>query len=272
MNNPLELNRLYNSDCIKLIKRMPPNFLDKVITSPPYNIGRNYNDGYVDNLQRQTFIDWQVTMLNELEPKLKTNGLILYNFSYAIRDPLLPYSLIEAFDKNTGFTIVDTIIWKKPHCIPIVNTNRLSRICEFVYVLSRKTEVSTFTTNREGLFDKNGNPHLRNVQNFIEADNSDKLDVPFNESTYSTELILKLLYIYAKQGETIYDPFSGLGTTIRACLIYGCNFIGSELDWRQSNYFNNKRLEAVQNNLPNLIRRYKYEFGLDFLNDENEEE
>jgi DNA modification methylase len=228
---------------------MPNQYVDMVITSPPYNINRNYNN-YDDNLERSAYIKWQVNLINELDRVLKPKGLILYNFSYGQNDPLLPYSIMEYFDKETNFSVVDTIVWKKPNAMPI-NTNRLRRICEFVYVISRRTENDKFTKNIS-------------ADNYIEAANNDGIDVPFNESTFSTELVLKLLKIYAKKGNLIYDPFMGIGTVIRACLIYGCNYIGSELDWKQTNYFNNKRLEAIVSKLDTLQRYYNNILELDF--------
>jgi DNA modification methylase len=52
----------------------------------------------------------------------------------------------------------------------------------------------------------------------------------FNESSFSEDLVNKLLNIYFPIGSTIYDPFMGISTTARACEKSGRNFIGSELD------------------------------------------
>jgi DNA modification methylase len=238
----MEINKLYNSDCIELIKMMPDLFIDKVITSPPYNINRRYNN-YIDNVERNEFIDFQVNLFNNLERVIKPNGLILYNFSYGSKDPLLPFSLIENINNKTNFTITDTIVWKKINSMPLSN-NRLSRICEHIYIFSKKSDINSYTINKAS-------------NNFIEAANNDGIDTPFNNSTFSTELVLKLLKIYSSPGELIYDPFMGIGTTIRAALIYDCNFIGSELDWRQTNYFNNKRLDAIKRKLKILKEYYK---------------
>lgn len=253
---PIEINKLYTSDCIDLIKLMKPNFIDGVITSPPYNINRNYSF-HRDNLQRDDFIDWQVEMINELDRVIKPNGKILYNFSYGVKDPLLPYSLIHKIHDNTPFTIVDTISWKKPNARPLINTNRLTRMVELIYVLVRKEEVRTFELASDFVITNNQRFYTKRNENFIEAANNDGIETPFNDSTFSTELVLKLLKIYFKKDSLIFDPFMGIGTTIRGCLIYGCNYIGSELGWNQSNYFNNKRLIAIQRKLPKLKKFYQ---------------
>ena len=54
-----------------------------------------------------------------------------------------------------------------------------------------------------------------------------------NKATYSTELILKLMDIYVTKGSLVYDPFSGTLTTQNACIIYGCDYLGSELSSAQ---------------------------------------
>jgi DNA modification methylase len=248
----MKINNVYESDVSELIKQMPNNFIDRVITSPPYNIARNYIE-YRDAVSADEFINWQVNLFNDLNRTIKPKGLIIYNFSYGQEDPLLPFALISSIDAATEWTVVDTIIWKKPNATP-VNSNRLTRIVEFIFVFARKSEVKTFDRNKE--YSKKGDLTYKYTRNFIEAPNNDGIEVPLNEAVFSTELILKLLAIYVDYNHLVYDPFCGLGTTIRACILYGCNYIGSDLSWRQVNYFNNKRLPAIKRNIEKLIEFY----------------
>lgn len=238
----IELNKVYESDCIKLIQELPPKYISHVITSPPYNIKRKYNN-YDDNKDRNDFIVWQNNILNELEPKLKKNGLILMNFSYGQGDPLLPYSFIQAINDLTTFTIADTIVWVKPNAIPS-STNRLRRLSEFVFVLARKTEVRTYKK------------YIGKADNVINATNNDRIGRSYNKQPYSTELVLKLLKIYCNKDSVVMDYFAGVGTTLRACCIFGCSWLGGELDWHQVNYFNNKRLPAILHYIDKLKDDY----------------
>ena len=57
------------------------------------------------------------------------------------------------------------------------------------------------------------------------------------KASFSEDLVYKLFNIYFPQDSLIYDPFSGIGTTARACKKSGRQFIGSELEedfWKQS--------------------------------------
>lgn len=240
---PVEINTLYHSDCIDLLKQMDSNFLSGVITSPPYNIGRKYK-GYKDKQKESVYLDWQVNIFNEIDKRLIQNGLILYNFSYSAGNPLLPYSLMKYIDLKTPFTLADTIIWKKPNSTP-VRGNRLTRHCEFIFVICRKTEIRSFQRNIH---------HI----NYIEAENNDKrIGTRYNSQPYSTELVLRLLKIYFNTDSLIFDPFSGIGTTLRSCLIFNCNYIGTEIDNDQTRYFNEKRILGIKHNLVKLRDEYK---------------
>ena len=57
-----------------------------------------------------------------------------------------------------------------------------------------------------------------------------------NKATFSTELVRKLLKIYAKKNSVIYDPFMGTGTTALACIIDEHKYIGSEISKKQCLY------------------------------------
>ena len=57
-----------------------------------------------------------------------------------------------------------------------------------------------------------------------------------NKATFSTELVLKLLNMYATKDSIVYDSFIGTGTTAVACKKYGCKCIGSELSEAQVKY------------------------------------
>jgi site-specific DNA-methyltransferase (adenine-specific)/modification methylase len=173
----------------------------------------------------------------------------LYNFSYSIENPSLPYKLISHLEKNTPFTLVDTIIWKKKSGLPFpANKRRLSRNWEFVFVFCRKTEVDTFDIYKpiSSVSKKTGQTYYNVFYNFIEAKNNDE-KCPYNQATYSSELCEQLLSIYSTTGDTCYDPFIGSGTTAIACEKLGLNYIGSELSEKQCEWANN-RIENFKNN------------------------
>ncbi len=229
---------------------MEENTIDLVLTSPPYNMTKR-KGGYADKITRydeysdwkseEEYIDWTITIFNGLNRVLKPNGIILYNFSYSIETPSLPYTLMSSLIMKTDFMIADTIIWKKSNSIPHpASYNRLNRIVEFVFVVCRKKELKTFNCYKKVVktSDK-GQNYYEIVDNFIVAKNNDG-STDLNKATYSTEFCEKLLKIYAKQDDIVYDPFMGTGTTAVACKNLNMNFVGSEISKSQVEYSKNR--------------------------------
>lgn len=254
------INKIYNEDCLATIERLADNrvYVDGVMTSPPYNMtprkggyadtGRY--DSYNDWLPEGTYIEWTVNVFNQLNTILRANRVILYNFSYSIENPALPYRLVSAITDETPFDLIDTIIWKKKSGLPFpANGKRLSRNWEYVFVFARKTETNTYENNRKvkSVSEKTGQKYYEVTYNFVEAANNDG-KTPINQATYSTDLCLKLFSTYFKPGWVIYDPFSGTGTTAVASKIYGCDYIGSEISKAQCNHAE-ERISNIRDNL-----------------------
>lgn len=241
--------KIYNEDCFETMKRFQNNSINLILTSPPYNMtkrkggfgDRGRYDVYVDWKTEQEYLDFTKNLFLEYDRILDTKGVILYNFSYSIENPSLPYKLVSHIETNTGIRLVDTIIWKKSSGLPFpANKQRLSRNWEFVFVFVKKSEMNSFETNRlvKSTSLKTGQNYYEVYYNFIEAKNNDCKTPQMNEATYSTDLCLKLLKIYAKQNYVVYDSFMGTGTTLNACKEFDSNLIcyGSEISEKQCKY------------------------------------
>ena len=262
------INTIYNEDCLITLDRMLENGIkiDGVITSPFYNTNRekkplkeingnyfhlNYRrryDEFNDMMTEDEYISFTVNLFNKIDNVLIENGCILYNMSYGTENVDLMYKTIFNIIAKTPFTVVDTISWKKKNALPnSVSPNRLTRICEFVYVIVRKDEIKTFNANKEiSSVRPNGQKMYKNYLNFIEARNNDG-SCNLNKATYSSELVMKLIDIYFKENALIYDPFMGSGTTAVGCLLKKCRYIGSEISNRQVDFANNRLKEVLEN-------------------------
>ena len=260
-------NKIYNEDCMNTLDRMIENGvkIDGVITSPFYNTNRekkplkeiegnyfhlNYRrryDKFNDMMTEEEYIDFTITLFNKLDKVLIKNGCILYNMSYGTENTDLMYKTIFNIIDKTPFTVVDTISWKKKNALPnSVSPNRLTRICEFIYVIVRKEEIKSFNANKEiSSLRNNGQKMYKNYFNFIEAKNNDG-SCNLNKATYSSELVMKLIDIYFNENSLIYDPFMGTGTTAVACLLKKCRYIGSEISEKQVEYTIN-RIKEMSN-------------------------
>lgn len=239
----VEFNTFYNENCLDTINKMEPNSVHCILTSPPYNMTKR-KGGYADKQPRydeyqdwkseEDYNKWTVNIFKEFNKVLIENGVILYNFSYSIENPGLPYTMIASIISETEFTIADTIIWKKSNSIPHpASYNRLNRSIEFVFVIVRKKELKTFNCYKNIVkVSPTGQNYYEIVDNFITAKNNDET-TNINKATYSTEFCIKLMNIYTKESDIVYDPFMGTGTTGVASRMIGRNFIGSEISKTQ---------------------------------------
>ena len=249
--------KLYNGDCMEVMKGFKDKSIDLILTSPPYNTNKRAGkqgvleenetnpvaryDVYVDNLSNDEYVDFTKSLFNEFDRILAVNGCILYNISYGSENPDCMFRAINDIIVHTPFMIADTLVWQKTSALPNnVSPNKMTRICEFIFVFSRKSEYGTFYSNKKVTsYRPTGQPMYENIGNLIFARNNDEV-CPYNKATFSTDLCTKLLKMYAKDNAVVYDPFMGSGTTAVACNKLGLRCWGSELSDRQCEWAYNR--------------------------------
>lgn len=235
----IQINQIYNENNLDTMIRIPDNFINGLILSPPYNISVKRKDGYynngysnIDNLSEQEYLETRINEFKNFERILKNDGVICYNISYSTENPILSTLLISEIHKQTNLTLADIITWKKSNSLPFQSSsNRLSRVCELIYIIVKKDYIKTFKANKEisKINEKTNQKFFKHYHNYIEAKNNDGYKCKLKAS-FSQELVDKLINIYFEEGSLIYDPFTGIGTTQLSCIRNKCNYIGSELD------------------------------------------
>ena len=260
---------IHNENCFDTMHNMPNNYIDVILTSPFYNTNKKSGssrtlsntkantgqysyvryDMHTDSMTDDEYCGFTVNLFTEFNRVLKTNGVVLYNLSYGNENTEGMFTAINAIITQTPFTIADVITWKKSNALPNnCSSNRLTRITEFVFVFCRKNELKTFNCNKKVTsLRKTGQKMYENIQNYIEAKNNDGA-CPYNKATYSSDLCIKLLNIYAlNQDAIIYDPFMGTGTTAVACKKLGLNCVGSEISAQQCEWAIKRLSSTIQN-------------------------
>lgn len=133
MNEPQPLstliNRVHQIDAIDLLRMIPDESIDCVVTSPPYNLlnstGRgmkyhskiwsrrngagNWYTDYDDNMPHAEYVSWQRTILEECMRVLKPTGAIFYNHKWRVRAGLLQ----DQSDIVSGFPVRQIIVWDR---------------------------------------------------------------------------------------------------------------------------------------------------------------
>ena len=205
--------KLYNDDCLNVLKGVEDNSIDLVVTDPPYEVITGGRNGGVkgkpsgiltENKQLMKSIPKADLWLSECFRVMKdgthiyimTNTLNLTNYLNIIND--------------VGFKLHNLLVWNKNNTTP----NRwYMKNCEYV-IFARK-----------GFAKSINNPSSQTVHNF---------DNIIGNKQHPTEKPVELMKLYvgnsSQVGDTVLDPFMGSGSTGVACKELGRNFIGVELD------------------------------------------
>lgn len=253
---------ILNEDYIDTVERLwrAGRKVDLVLTSPPYNTNRKQGrsktllnvqkdkkqpwvryDTVQDFLSQEEYCSFFSSFIQDMDGVVAKNGVLLVNLSYGNENPDGIWLAIAEAIQTTVWTIADTIVWQKRNAMPNnCSPNRLTRICEFVFVFARKNELATFHANKSvSSVRASGQLSYSSSTNIIKAKNNDG-SCPYNKATFSSDLVIELLRLYAPKGGTVFDPFIGSGTTGIGAHRLGLNCIGSEISERQCRWAVNR--------------------------------
>jgi site-specific DNA-methyltransferase (adenine-specific) len=230
----MEINKIYNEDCFETMQRMPDNFVDLIVTSPPYNKAgyegfirkRHPKDSWgsrnidYDNSSQNDFMiekDYQIQqikVLNEMQRILKTDGSIFYNHKVRVANHKASHPIEWIIKTKLNFR--QQIIWNRKNS-PAISPIRYLPNTELIFWLT-KTNIQPNFLRKKDLFFKG------EVWEFSAKPN--KLHpAPFPEELPNN--IMKCLK--EKKDILVYDPYSGIGTTCKVAKDYSFNYIGSEI-------------------------------------------
>ena len=258
----MELQKIFNENCLVTMSNMPDNFIDFIITSPPYDGIRNYN-GYQFEFEKIAI---------ELFRVLKTGGVMIWVVGDAtIKGTETGTSFKQAlFFKEIGLRLHDTMIYYKNNPMPQTG-NRYHQHFEYMFALS-KGSPNTFNpitepTKYQGLANmknrgqkgsleyekvertkekKVGNVFFYSVGGGI----STKDKVAFNHPAISPEkLVADQINTWTNKNDLVYDPFMGSGTTAKIAHLLNRKWIGSEISKEYVDIANERLLEYTKKNL-----------------------
>jgi site-specific DNA-methyltransferase (adenine-specific)/site-specific DNA-methyltransferase (cytosine-N4-specific) len=142
--------RILQGDCFELIKDLPDNSVDLVITSPPYADIVNYGKN-ISIQKPKDYCDWILPLFNEIYRVLKPSGSFILNIndncSNGLRNPFI-YELIYRSQKETNLKFYDTYIWHKMNGIPNGSKKRFRNNTEFIFHFVKNQKELKFYMDR----------------------------------------------------------------------------------------------------------------------------
>ena len=209
---------------------MGNKFVDLVVTSPPYNMRTRIRDGkyttreksehfskkythFSDDLPIEEFFETHKNILSEL---LRVSKIVCYNFQIVTGSKEAFFKIIGCF----GEYIKDIIIWDKGHGQPAMHERVLNSCYEMILILEDNGKVGRFIENAQ--FNRG------EMNNIIRTGKPQKI-VGTHGASFPESLVSKLIKAISKEGDLIYDPFMGTGTTAVVAKRFNRNWIGSEI-------------------------------------------
>lgn len=258
--NSMELNKIYNESNLDTMSRMPDGFIDLTVTSPPYDNLRDYK-GYSFPFE---------DIAKELFRVTKEGGVVVWVVGDATIDCSESLTSFKQalFFREVGFNLHDTMIYQKDS-FAFPDTVRYYQTFEYMFVLSKGRpksvnliQVNTTHFNNssstkrkangelEKVKYKTGNP-TRNRENVwkygVGNGKSTSDSIAFKHpATFPEQLAADHIYSWSSEGDIVYDPFSGSGTTVKMAHILNRKWIGSEISAEYTEIANKRILPYLQ--------------------------
>jgi site-specific DNA-methyltransferase (adenine-specific) len=242
---------------VRGLQQLDPESVDVVVTSPPYNLGKEYNT-YRDNLSTDAYLNWCERWASEIFRVLKNDGSFFLNIGSASSNPAFAFETMLEIRRRCSFHLQNTIHWIKSisieregavqsygHFKPI-NSDRFMNDChEYVFHLTKEGKTKL---NRLGI----GVPYAdkTNIARWSHTAGEDKRCrgntwfIPYktihqrakqrpHPATFPTELAVKCIRLHGRQKCVVLDPFLGIGHSAFAALECSDSvkeFIGFDID------------------------------------------
>lgn len=256
----MELNKIYNENCLATMSKMPDGFLDMTCTSPPYDNLRVYAG------ESQWTFELFQEIARELFRVTKQGGVVVWVVGDAtVNGSETGTSFKQAlYFKEIGFNLHDTMIYAKQNYTPLTH-RRYEQCFEYQFILTKETlnifnpllkpnihssKVLSGTFRQEGA-GSSSKHHIgpvadqsikSNIWFYTVGTNSTTKDEIFHPAQFPEALAKDHILSWSNENDIVYDPFMGSGTTAKAAHQLKRQWIGSEIS-EEYVELANKRLE-----------------------------
>jgi site-specific DNA-methyltransferase (adenine-specific) len=224
------VNTIICSSSVKMLE-IPDNSVDLMITSPPYNVAKEY----VEDLSLQEYLQLLKNVFSETFRVLVNGGRACINVANIGRRPYIPLSdYISQMMIDLGFNMRGEIIWNKAASASpstawgswkSASNPILRDIHEYILVFS-KGDYKKEKNNKDNTISKENFMEWTKSIWTMKAESAKRIGHP---APFPEELPYRLIQLYSFKNDIILDPFMGSGTTALASLKSERKFVGYEI-------------------------------------------
>ena len=233
---------LFHGDCLVLLKQIPDNSIQLVVTSPPYNIGKEYEK----KQKLSQYIELQEKVIKECYRVLNPRGSICWQVgNYVNNSSIIPLDIViyPIFSK-LKMKMRNRIIWHFGHGLHASKrfSGRYETIIWFtksddyyfnldpVRIPQKYPNKKYFKGNKKG--ELSCNPLGKNPSDLWDIPNvkSNHVEKTIHPCQFPVALIERLVLSMSKKGDTVFDPFMGVGTTAISSLLHHRKSIGADIE------------------------------------------
>ena len=228
------------------MKEIPNNSIHLMITSPPYNVSKEYDD----DLSLKEYLQLLENSFKETYRVLVNGGRACINVANLGRKPYIPLSdYISKIMLEIGFNMRGEIIWNKAASASPSTAwgswqsaaNPILRdVHEYILIFS-KGDYKREKGDKENSISKEQFMELTKSIWTMNAESARRIGHP---APFPEELPFRLIQLYSFKGDIILDPFMGSGTTAVSALKTDRKFVGYEIS-KEYNDLAEKRIEPL---------------------------
>jgi len=226
-----DLDRLYCKSS-KAMDEVPDDSIHLMVTSPPYNVGKEYDD----DLSLDEYLELLTSVFSQTHRKLVTGGRACINIANIGRKPYIPlHAMVTEIMLDLGFLMRGEIIWDKSASAGgscawgswMSASNPVLRdYHEYILVFSKDSySKNKAQEKRDTIGHDEFIQWTQSVWRFP-AVNAKRIGHP---APFPVELPHRLINLYTYEGDVVLDPFCGSGTTCIAAMNNNRHYIGYDI-------------------------------------------
>lgn len=232
---------LFQGDCLDLLKQIPDKTIKLVVTSPPYNLGKEYEK----RLKLEQYLHQQKQVIEECVRVLSDEGNICWQVgNYVNNGEIVPLDIVLfPIFSSLGLHLRNRIVWQFGHGLHaskrfsgryevilwFTKSNQYTFNLDAIRIPQKYPQKRYFKGPKKG--ELSGNPLGKNPSDIWDIPNvkANHIEKTIHPCQFPIELIERLVLSMTNENDWVFDPFMGVGSTAIAALMHNRKAIGSEI-------------------------------------------